>query len=114
MSQITIFRMPYLNATITEISRLSNIGPTTIPHRATTDTEFMGFDIKKNYILLANLNSIHMDKDHWGDPETFRPERFLDDNGRFVNNDPWMIPFGSGDDEYTIIKAKKGFSPSRI
>lgn len=87
--------MPYLNATVMEVSRLSNVGPTTIPHRSTTDTKFMGFDIKKDYVLLANLHSIHMDKAHWGDPETFRPERFLDENGNFVN-DSWMMPFGAG------------------
>ncbi|XP_015517474.2 methyl farnesoate epoxidase [Neodiprion pinetum] len=88
-------RMPYLNATVMEVSRLANVGPTTIPHRATADAKFMGFDIKKNYILLANLHSIHMDRGHWGDPKTFRPERFLDENGHLVK-DPWMITFGAG------------------
>ncbi|KAK0092734.1 hypothetical protein PV326_000713 [Microctonus aethiopoides] len=87
--------MPYLNATLAEVLRLSNIGPTTLPHRATMDTKFNGYDIKKNYTILANLMSVHQDKEHWGDPENFRPERFIDDNGLFIN-DSWLIPFSAG------------------
>lgn len=87
--------MPYLNATLAEVLRLANIGPTTIPHRTIEDTKFMGYDIKENYTVLANLMSVHQDKKHWGDPEAFRPERFIDDNGNFVS-DPWLIPFGAG------------------
>ncbi|XP_043266954.1 methyl farnesoate epoxidase-like isoform X2 [Venturia canescens] len=87
--------LPYLNAVLKEVLRISNIGPTTIPHRATVDSTFMGYEIKKNYTVLPNLMSVHMDKEHWGDPEAFRPERFIDEHGEFVN-DPWLIPFGSG------------------
>lgn len=87
--------MPYLNATLAEVLRLANIGPTTIPHRATTDTQLAGYKIKKNYTILANLMSVHQDKEHWGDPEVFRPDRFIDENGQFVS-DPWVIPFGAG------------------
>jgi methyl farnesoate epoxidase/farnesoate epoxidase len=35
------------------------------------------------------------DRDHWGDPEVFRPERFLDSDGKFLK-DEWMINFGIG------------------
>jgi methyl farnesoate epoxidase/farnesoate epoxidase len=38
---------------------------------------------------------VFQDKEHWGDPEVFRPERFLDADGRFVKDD-WLIPFGIG------------------
>lgn len=89
------FRLPYLNATLAEVLRLANIGPTTIPHRATKDTLLNGYIIKKNYTILANLMSVHQDVDHWGDPEVFRPERFIDASGQFIP-DAWVIPFGSG------------------
>ncbi|CAD1470481.1 unnamed protein product, partial [Heterotrigona itama] len=88
-------RLPYLKAVLAEVSRLANIGPTSIPHRAIMDSNLLGFEIKKNYTLLANLKSVHMDKEHWGDPEVFRPERFIDENGEFIN-DSWLIPFGLG------------------
>ncbi|KAL0121780.1 hypothetical protein PUN28_006919 [Cardiocondyla obscurior] len=88
-------RMPYLNATIAEVMRVANVGPTSIPHRAMADSILLGYEIKKNYTLLANLRSVHMDEQHWGDPKKFRPERFINDNGDYVE-DPWLIPFGIG------------------
>ncbi|EFN67203.1 Probable cytochrome P450 305a1 [Camponotus floridanus] len=88
-------RLPYLNATIAEVLRLANVGPTSIPHRAMTDAILLGYEIKKNYTLLANLRSVHMDEKHWGDPKEFRPERFINDRGEYVE-DPWLISFGLG------------------
>nr|XP_003702355.1 PREDICTED: probable cytochrome P450 305a1 isoform X3 [Megachile rotundata] len=88
-------RLPYLKAVLSEVWRLANIGPTSIPHRAIIDSNLLGFEIKKDYTLLANLKSVHMDKEHWGDPEVFRPERFIDSKGQFIE-DSWLIPFGLG------------------
>lgn len=31
----------------------------------------------------------------WGDPENFRPERHLDQDGKLMKNDPFT-PFGTG------------------
>jgi methyl farnesoate epoxidase/farnesoate epoxidase len=45
--------------------------------------------------VILSLWSVLSDPDHWGDPEVFRPERFLDSNGKFMKDD-WMINFGSG------------------
>lgn len=84
-----------MKAVLSEVWRLANIGPTSIPHRAISDSSLLGFEIKKNYTLLANLKSVHMDKEHWGDPEKFRPERFIDSKGQFVE-DSWLVPFGLG------------------
>ncbi|XP_017882731.1 methyl farnesoate epoxidase-like [Ceratina calcarata] len=88
-------RLPYLRAVLAEVSRLANVGPTSIPHRAIVDTDLLGYEIKRNYTLLANFKSVHMSKEHWGDPEVFRPERFIDENGKFIT-DSWLMPFGLG------------------
>ncbi|KAH0955945.1 hypothetical protein HN011_007994 [Eciton burchellii] len=88
-------RLPYLNATIAEVSRLANVTATSISHRAMMDTVLLGYEIKKDYNLLANLRSVHMDEEHWGDPRKFRPERFINDKGEYVE-DPWLITFGLG------------------
>lgn len=60
-----------------------------------TDAILFGYEIKENYTLLANLRSVHMDEKHWGDPKEFRPERFINDRGEYVE-DPWLITFGLG------------------
>jgi len=38
-----------------------------------------------------------MEKDYWGDPECFRPERFLDANGSLIKHER-LIPFGIGNE----------------
>lgn len=68
---IFISSLPYLNATIAEVLRISNIGPTTIAHRALKDSTLFGYRIKKNYAILASLVSVNMDKNHWGDRSKF-------------------------------------------
>jgi cytochrome P450 len=43
----------------------------------------------------VNLLSVLQDREHCGDPEVFRPERFLDADGRFIK-DEFMVQFGAG------------------
>jgi cytochrome P450 len=43
----------------------------------------------------VNLWSLFHSREHWGDPEVFRPERFLDEEKTFIK-DEWMISFGAG------------------
>ncbi len=45
--------------------------------------------------MIPNIWAIHRDPDVWGDPEKFRPERFLDDNGQIHEKDE-VIPFNVG------------------
>lgn len=40
------------------------------------------------------------DPTYWDHPEEFRPQRFLDANGRFCQNNA-SIPFGLGQSPYT-------------
>ncbi|PSN29285.1 hypothetical protein C0J52_28466, partial [Blattella germanica] len=45
--------------------------------------------------VLVNISGVLSDRKHWGDPEVYRPERFIDSEGKFVR-DEWMINFGLG------------------
>lgn len=46
-------------------------------------------------MVLANFNGVLMDKEFWGDPEVFRPDRFIDADGK-VNVPDQYLPFGFG------------------
>uniref|UniRef100_A0A1B6CZU1 Cytochrome P450 n=1 Tax=Clastoptera arizonana TaxID=38151 RepID=A0A1B6CZU1_9HEMI len=88
-------KLPYTDATLMEVLRVSNIGATTVAHRAKKDFFVNDYIIPKNSIVLFNLYSVHMDKQEWGDPEIFRPERFLDERGNLVLKES-LIPFSLG------------------
>lgn len=46
---------------------------------------------------LVNFMTTNMDKKYWGDPENFRPERFLDSKGEFVTTKlDHVMGFGAG------------------
>ncbi|XP_067644720.1 probable cytochrome P450 305a1 isoform X2 [Eurosta solidaginis] len=86
---------PYTNAFIMEVQRYFSITPVTGPRRALWNTTLAGYCIPKNTTILIGLHSVHMDKAHWGDPECFRPGRFLDTEGQILRNE-YFMPFGQG------------------
>ncbi|KAJ8970474.1 hypothetical protein NQ317_017740 [Molorchus minor] len=49
---------------------------------------------KEDTTVLISLYSVHYDKEYWIDPENFRPERFLDDEGKLLPHER-LIPFGN-------------------
>lgn len=86
-----------LQAFISESMRIRPIVPTGVPHKAIADTELAGHKIKKGANILFSLEDCSMDKETWGDPEVFRPERFLDQNGKYnPKPNPYFAPFGGG------------------
>ena len=76
--------------------RFSTITPTALFHSALANTTFRGYDIVKDSMIVANLYSVHFDPKTWGDPENFRPERFLSDDGKTVIRSEALIPFSVG------------------
>ncbi|XP_046817600.1 probable cytochrome P450 304a1 isoform X1 [Vespa crabro] len=87
-------KLPYTEATIRETMRYETITPLGVIHRSTKDTIFRGYFIPNNTIMITNISEINNDPDFWGDPENFRPERFLKDDGQL--NKDLSIPFGAG------------------
>ncbi|XP_072041972.1 cytochrome P450 2U1-like [Amphiura filiformis] len=87
--------MPYTEATIMEVQRIVSIVPVGVPHCAAEDTTLNGYNIPKNAIIMSNIWAIHHDLLVWDAPDTFRPERFLDDDGLVSQPDEY-IPFSVG------------------
>lgn len=66
--------------------------------------EFRGYTIPKGTVVLPNLWSVHRDPALWEDPDTFKPERFLDDEGKLLRKE-FYIPFGIGTPAFSHMLA---------
>ncbi|KAG1960698.1 cytochrome P450 2B4 [Pimephales promelas] len=88
-------KLPYTYATVHEFQRFGNIVPTSVIHETTQPTKLRGYDLPKGTEILTNLTAILTDKEHWKYPDTFNPENFLDDNGKFFKPESFL-PFSLG------------------
>ncbi|KAK4314949.1 hypothetical protein Pmani_013817 [Petrolisthes manimaculis] len=88
-------KLVYTEATLAEISRFRGVAPFTVPHYAVRDTILQGKRIPAGTMVMNNLYSVHMDPEYWKDPDTFRPERFINPDGS-LRKDEHLIPFGKG------------------
>jgi len=59
-------------------------------------TEFGGYCIKKDTVIIANLYNAHHNQQYWKDPEEFRPDRFLDSKTGRLKKYEAFIPFSTG------------------
>lgn len=87
--------MPYTEATIMEVQRLSMVVPLAIPHMTSEKTVLQGYTIPKGTVVIPNLWSVHRDPAIWEKPDDFCPDRFLDDQGQLLKRETF-IPFGIG------------------
>ena len=78
-----------------EIHRYATIVPLSVLHSTMKKTTFRNYVLPKDTIVMQNIWAVHFDSKLWGDPEVFRPERFLDENGRVVKPE-YFIPFSVG------------------
>lgn len=88
--------MPYTEAVLQEVLRFSAMVPLGVTHKALREVEFHGFTIPKGTLIFANLYWAMHDPKIWGDPETFRPERFLSEDGKSVLKHEALLPFSTG------------------
>ena len=92
--------MPYTRGTILEQLRYHTTVAVPGPKRTTRDITIQGITVPEGTQLMVNLWGLHHDKEFWGDPENFRPERFLDETGNLVPADHPMrrhvMPFSTG------------------
>ncbi|XP_069088665.1 cytochrome P450 2J2-like isoform X2 [Pleurodeles waltl] len=83
--------MPYTNAVIHEVQRISNIIPIGVPRNTNRDTTLGGFHLPKGTTVMANMASVLYDKNEWKTPDKFNPEHFLE-HGEFKKRDSFL-PF---------------------
>ena len=89
--------LPYTQALVMELVRLSDIHPIGVLHAPDRDTTIEGFKVPKGTFIFPNFHKVHRDPAHWGDkPEAIRPEHWLNSQGQFVPNHRGFLAFGVG------------------
>ncbi|KAH8982276.1 cytochrome P450 [Lactarius akahatsu] len=78
--------LPYIQAMAKEALRWRPALPLSIPHSTTEDDWYNGMFIPKGTLCLTNLWQCHWDPSAYGDDAAqFRPERFLDADGKIMS-----------------------------
>ncbi|XP_050079482.1 cytochrome P450 306a1 [Anopheles maculipalpis] len=87
--------LPYLRATIAEVQRIRTVVPVGIPHGTTKEITVAGFKIPANTMIMPLIWAVHMNPTLFDAPNIFKPERFLDPEGRFTTPS-CFLPFQVG------------------
>ncbi|XP_007444619.1 cytochrome P450 2J6-like isoform X1 [Python bivittatus] len=88
-------RLPYTNAVIHEIQRITSIVPLGVAHKSIKDVQLFGYQVPKNTMVFVNLHSAHRDKSQWKFPDEFTPSNFLNEKGEFVKPEAFLA-FSAG------------------
>ncbi|RUS83909.1 hypothetical protein EGW08_008323 [Elysia chlorotica] len=87
--------LTYLTAVIMETQRLASIAPFSFQRVVSADIQVNGYTIPKGSVIIPSLDSVLWDEKLWGDPQNFRPQRFLDETGAVVQPE-YFVPFSMG------------------
>ncbi|KAH8994594.1 cytochrome P450 [Lactarius akahatsu] len=89
-------RLPYIEAICKELLRWQMVAPMGFPHASTEDGVYRGFFIPKGSMMIVNSWGILHNPELYPDPETFNPERFLNEDGTFRDDPMISLAFGGG------------------
>ncbi|OXA44400.1 farnesoate epoxidase [Folsomia candida] len=78
-------KMPYIQAFFLETHRKGRVLQNMVPRRALSDLAYKDYIIKKDTIIMADTRLYYESEENWTDPDAFRPERFLNEDGQIVN-----------------------------
>ncbi|XP_072037043.1 cytochrome P450 2U1-like [Amphiura filiformis] len=88
-------QLPYTRATLLEIHRHVTLVPLSSFHTASDETSLHGYRIPKGTTLVSNLYAVMRDPNIFPEPDQFKPERFIDDQGTYFEREE-VCPFGVG------------------
>ncbi|ESN93256.1 hypothetical protein HELRODRAFT_143205, partial [Helobdella robusta] len=69
--------LPYVNATLREVSRRFTVVPLSQPSVLKDDLKLGPYFLTKDSLVICNYYAVHMNKNVWKEPLTFCPERFM-------------------------------------
>ncbi|EKM54598.1 uncharacterized protein PHACADRAFT_96498 [Phanerochaete carnosa HHB-10118-sp] len=89
--------LPHITAILHEVMRWHPTAPLGIPHRTTTDDDYQGYHIPAGTVIFGNAWAILHNEDIYPDPEAYKPERYLNEDGGLRDDIPYPIEaFGYG------------------
>ncbi|CAL1274088.1 unnamed protein product [Larinioides sclopetarius] len=88
--------LPYLDATIQELSRVAALFQITTMYSNFKETTIEGYSIPERSVIISNFYSIHFDPELFPNPEKFDPERFLNNEGKRIKVEGGPYLFGLG------------------
>ncbi|XP_022082689.1 steroid 17-alpha-hydroxylase/17,20 lyase-like isoform X2 [Acanthaster planci] len=89
--------VPFTEATLLEIFRFGTVAPVGVLHSVMEDTTLCGYKLPKDTTVMINHMALHFSPAEWEEPDKFKPERFLNEDGQLPAKLPEsLIPFGIG------------------
>ncbi|GJE96456.1 cytochrome P450 [Phanerochaete sordida] len=73
--------LPYITAIFKELMRWRPIGPLGSPHQSIADDWYGDYFIPAGTVVIGNIWAILHDEERYPEPEAFKPERFLTEEG---------------------------------
>ncbi|XP_072047972.1 cytochrome P450 2U1-like [Amphiura filiformis] len=87
--------LPYTRAALLEIQRHVTMLPLLDFHAAGNEILLSGYHVPKGATIVSNAYAVMRDPTAFPEPNQFRPERFIDENGEYFEKSG-VIPFGLG------------------
>ncbi|KAF0298344.1 Cytochrome P450 2J6 [Amphibalanus amphitrite] len=88
-------RLPFTEAFILETQRLGDITPLLVPHRTVAPVSVGGRHLPAGVQVVGVGQAVHRSARYFAEPLQFRPERFIDSDGKF-QPDKNVMPFSVG------------------
>ena len=88
--------LPYCQAAVFEAQRRGNIIPFGVWHSSIKDATLAGYHIPAGSTILPNIWAVMMDPLRFPEPQLFRPERWLEEDGSLQQKREGLIPFSIG------------------
>ncbi len=88
--------MPYMEAVMTEVHRLSSLAFVGVMREVKNSVDIGPYHLPRGTKLIPSNYWIMHDPKYWSNPESFIPERFIHEDSKSFEPDERCIPFGMG------------------